>query len=113
MDKFTKAYLDCALWSSNGDDEEPLDNNYSVDNFEPDFVQQAQEDCEAFQADNAELLAGLDPGQCGHDFWLTRNGHGTGFWDRGYPTHIGDKLTDAAHDYGGVDISELGDGTIG
>jgi len=20
--------------------------------------------------------------QCGHDFWLTRQGHGTGFWDR-------------------------------
>ena len=22
------------------------------------------------------------PSQIGHDFWLTRNGHGSGFWDR-------------------------------
>lgn len=26
-------------------------------------------------------LSGLEA-QAGHDFWLTRNGHGTGFWDR-------------------------------
>lgn len=24
----------------------------------------------------------------GHDIWLTRNGHGAGFWDRGYPDHL-------------------------
>ncbi len=24
----------------------------------------------------------LDESQLGHDLWLTRNGHGTGFWDR-------------------------------
>lgn len=24
----------------------------------------------------------LDWSQVGHDLWLTRNGHGTGFWDR-------------------------------
>jgi hypothetical protein len=28
----------------------------------------------------------------GHDYWLTRNGHGTGFWDRGLG-EVGDKLT--------------------
>lgn len=40
----------------------------------------------------------------GHDFWLTRNHHGTGFWDR-YSgdqegTRIGQYLTDQAHAYG-------------
>lgn len=25
---------------------------------------------------------GYSPSQFGHDFWLTRQGHGTGFWDR-------------------------------
>lgn len=37
--------------------------------------------------------------QCGHDFALTRNGHGAGFWDRGYGD-VGDRLTDAARAYG-------------
>ncbi len=35
----------------------------------------------------------------GHDFALTRNGHGVGFWDRGYGD-IGDILTDACKPYG-------------
>lgn len=45
-------------------------------------------DCEAFQA-RAEALLNLaydQPGyseeHAGHDFWMTRNGHGVGFWDR-------------------------------
>lgn len=35
----------------------------------------------------------------GHDFALTRNGHGAGFWDRGLG-EIGDMLTDEAMAYG-------------
>lgn len=35
----------------------------------------------------------------GHDFALTRNGHGAGFWDRGYGP-VGDALTDAAKAFG-------------
>jgi len=37
--------------------------------------------------------------QHGHDFALTRNGHGAGFWDRGYGED-GDTLSDAARAYG-------------
>ena len=37
--------------------------------------------------------------QHGHDFALTRNGHGTGFWDRGYGV-VGGRLTEAAQAYG-------------
>lgn len=44
-------------------------------------------DCEAFQRDNGATLAeaytrGYDAEQAGRDYWLTRNGHGVGFWDR-------------------------------
>ena len=35
----------------------------------------------------------------GHDFALTRNGHGAGFWDRGLGT-VGDMLSDEAKAYG-------------
>lgn len=37
--------------------------------------------------------------QHGHDFALTRNHHGAGFWDRGYGD-VGDRLTEAAQAYG-------------
>lgn len=39
-----------------------------------------------------------DEHQAGIDFWLTRNGHGAGFWDRDLG-EIGDKLTAAAETY--------------
>jgi hypothetical protein len=36
----------------------------------------------------------------GHDLWLTRNWHGSGFWDGDYPQPLGDQLTDIAHSMG-------------
>lgn len=42
-------------------------------------------DCEKFLALlDDELINSLDLAQVGHDFWLTRNGHGAGFWDGDY-----------------------------
>lgn len=35
----------------------------------------------------------------GHDFWLTSQGHGAGFWDRGLG-EVGDTLTDSVDGYG-------------
>lgn len=43
----------------------------------------------------------------GHDFWLTRNGHGAGFWDRGLG-ELGERLTVASKTFGSVDLY-LGD----
>lgn len=40
----------------------------------------------------------LDAGQTGHDFILTANGHGAGFWDRGLGAR-GDRLTKASDGY--------------
>lgn len=58
-------------------------------------------DCERFQAENAALLAQAgDSEQNGMDFWFTRNGHGVGFWDRGYTDEIADPLTAACKKFG-------------
>lgn len=82
-DTFLNAYITCALWSSTDGDGEPLDANYSVTDLSPLAVASMAEDCAAFQRDNAKMLAtcGLSDERAGHDFWLTRNGHGSGFWD--------------------------------
>lgn len=37
-------------------------------------------------------LEDLNPAQVGHDLWLTRNGHGVGFWDR--PEVYGEQLAE-------------------
>lgn len=45
-------------------------------------------------------VTGLDWAQIGHDFWLTRNRHGAGFWDRGAAGPAVDALVESAHAYG-------------
>jgi hypothetical protein len=109
MDKFTQAYLECALWASTDDDGEPLDSNYTIHDFAPEAVGQAIDECRHFQESNAADLAEAyqlynvgdwtPEEQAGHDFWLTRNGHGAGFWDRGLDV-LGDRLAQAAHAWG-------------
>ena len=43
-----------------------------------------------------------------HDFWLTRNGHGAGFWDRGLGK-VGDELTKTANSFGECDLFHYDD----
>lgn len=114
---FQNAYLVAALWSTNdGSNEsggEPIDANYSIDDIASECITQAISDCDAFQYKNAVLLAQAgDDEQNGHDFWLTRNRHGTGFWDRGYSKEVGDALTDTAHAMGEIDLYIGDDGVI-
>jgi hypothetical protein len=56
-----------------------------------------QDFCEA----NAADLADLSPSDIGHNFLLSRNRHGTGFWDRGWGER-GDRLHAAATIYGSM-----------
>lgn len=114
LDTFTRAYIECALWSSmdNADQGgEPLDANYSVSDIAPEALAEIVSDCAAFQRDESESLTALDSAQSGHDFWLTRNHHGAGFWDRGLGD-LGRKLTDAAHAWGSCDIYVGDDGKL-
>lgn len=51
--------------------------------------------------------------QIGHDLWLTRNGHGAGFWDRDFGTKESrDKLTEVSKTMGERDIYLGDDGLI-
>ena len=113
LDRFTVAYLTCALWSSTDDGGESLDASCTIDDLSPEALGSAIVDCVAFQSDFADLLsqAGTDE-QNGHDYWLTRNSHGAGFWDRGYPPIIGRTLSDAAKSDGSVDLYVDDDGQV-
>lgn len=76
-----EAYLACALWASIGDDGEPLDSKYSVSDIAPESVDSARIACAFFLDRAGPLLIDMDFGQIGHDLWLSRNGHGSGFFD--------------------------------
>lgn len=85
------AYEEAAYWSSNSETDEnggePLDNYMAENDTRPSDDTQARmrEDVVAFllacERKGIDLTE-FDGGQVGHDFWLTRNRHGTGFWDR-------------------------------
>lgn len=106
-------YAVCALWSSTGDDGTPLDENYDIQDISPESFAKMREDVTDFVNANRLLLArgGQDEAQIGHDFWLTRNAHGAGFWDRGLG-EVGNKLTAACKTYGGVDLYVGDDGKV-
>ena len=111
LDTFTQAYVDCALWSSTDDDGDSLDQSYSDSDIAPELLVEMIEDCRDFQEQNRELFArDWSDEQAGQDFWLTRNRHGAGFWDRGYDN--GSALADAAHAYGSVDLFVGDDGKV-
>jgi hypothetical protein len=112
---FLNAYIECALWSStdNSDDQggEPLDANYSPDDIAPETLERMRADCAKFYAANRDDIGGEDA-RAGHDFWLTRNGHGAGFWDGDWPEEIGERLTAASKAFPEVDLYVGDDGLI-
>ncbi len=117
LDAFVNGYLGCALWSSNDESNEqggdPMDSNYSISDIAPETREAAVKECASFVWKNRKALrlSGLMPGSAGHDFWLTRNGHGAGYWDRGLGD-VGDALTDACKPYGEVNLYVGDDGRI-
>lgn len=118
MDAFTRQYLETALWASlegldeSGSDDTAMDANHSLEDISEETVAQAVADCARFQGENEADLSDIEDGQAGHDFWLTRNHHGAGFWDRGHPETLGERLTDACHAFGEVNLYIGDDGKI-
>lgn len=111
LDQFTRAYIKCALWSSTDEDGEPLDRNCDASDISEETRAQIIADCAKFQSENAENI-GIDWEQAGHDFWLTRNGHGCGFWDGDWLEPQATRLTDAAHAFASFDLYIGDDGQI-
>lgn len=126
--EFITQALETLLWSETMTDEEGecLGNyrdNYNVSDIKkgfPEFVN----DCVDFIEANQELLDSLPEGysvsndtrdmpysMAGHDFILTRNGHGIGFWERGLG-ELGDNLTKASKNYGSCNLEINDDNTL-
>jgi len=105
----TDAYIECALWSSLDENGAPLDSSDAP--ISESLRAESRIECQDFYTANAEDLADMNPEQAGHDFWLTRDGHGTGFWDRGLG-ELGDRLSEAAQICGEVWLFVSDDGEI-
>lgn len=90
IDNMKAAYLEAAYWT---DAEQSEFNNPELTDL---FVSEAWSACRNFVYGMASMdidYTRFNADQVGHDLWLTRNGHGVGFWDR--PEIYGKQLSKA------------------
>lgn len=132
IDAVTEAYLAAQLWTGildfytntlefGGESltaDSVLDSVVTVEELPEEIKTEAREDVEQFLSMVSPYLkfwpnaAELTAEQLGHDFSLTRNHHGAGFWDRGLE-ELGAWLTRVAQSmgssviYGAVVIADL------
>ena len=129
-DEFVQAYKNCAAWLvTTLDDDDSYtsakwdmhlrdrgikgDTDSSDEILEevlryctPQTHDQMRQDCINFLRDNIPVLliatakSEYTMTQAGHDFFLTRNHHGAGFWDSPLDEPFGRVLTESAHLYG-------------
>lgn len=90
IETFVLRYLEAILFGELDDSEEgaPLDENFTIFDFSEDAREKACADCEEFLA--RASIRGFDvlswnydkAEQAAFDFYFSRQGHGTGFFDR-------------------------------
>lgn len=123
LDKFTLAYIEAALWSTTGDDDVPLDKHHDIDDLHQSTLAAAVADCKRFQKEMAEFITDehrISQGSgeysveelAGHDFWLTREAHGAGFWDGDWSAEADEAMTFKSAEFGEVDWYIGDDGKI-
>lgn len=124
LDDFTLGYVECMIWSSvRDDDEDSVTDEMGWGDLSVECKARVLKDCREFQAKAQER--GLDLGDyagparehsseemAGHDFWLTREGHGAGFWDGDWPEELGEQLTKLSKKFGetwGLYVDDAGE----
>lgn len=106
----TRAYIECLLWCETDDADEPFNTTRGPDNLSGECAARIAADCASFYWRMLPWLEEWDAEQAGHDLHLTRNGHGSGFWDRG--RKHGDILAEVARTYYPLTPSLGDDGKI-
>ena len=117
LDSFTQGYIECAMWLLTDENGESL-SHLGLHDIAQETIQAVIDDCRQFQEahgpllERAEAESGRTASHHGHDYFLTRNGHGAGFWDRGYSADLGEALTQAAKAEGTDDWYVGDDGNV-
>jgi len=109
IDNIVNSYLETALWAEGGDGHE-LDNK-SIYDIDKNSVEKSKQDIMKFiqlaQQQAPEELTQYNAESLGHNIWLSRNGHGAGFFDDN-----NDQLQDIARDLKQADIYVGDDGKV-
>jgi hypothetical protein len=108
-------------WQATEDhDEGSIPGDCGYGDFTPETLADIIKECENFRlkcgvfyGEAVERFGGNEE-RMGHDFWLTRNGHGAGFWDRSELDQggLGDRLTTMCKEFGEVYVYLGDDGKV-
>jgi hypothetical protein len=106
LDDMLRGAVETLLWSESDDNGVPFDDNADESDIDPDSLAMLREAIDGFAMSTpqdtltmlnhyeAQRYITWSPAQMyGHDFALTSNGHGAGFWDRGESTGAADRLS--------------------
>ncbi len=122
---FKESFTQCAIWAA-GEVHQPLpegedgpylgtlDDIIDIEDLSVDTLKCIIEDCDSFMSGEAWISADdseekdIDE-QGGHDFLLTRDGHGAGFWDGDWEEPHGTALTEWSKTFGEFYFDELFD----
>ncbi len=126
LSAFTQGYIEAAFFCGveTGDDCDKSEE-YGFGDLDRDSLIAIVRDCREFEKANESDLEAIDGAQwdgssrygdydreaAGRDYWFTRNGHGVGFWSRGFEgdaAAVAERLDHAASQAGESDLY-LGD----
>ncbi len=98
LEEFTAATIEALYFTDTGEGYQPD----SDADLSPETLANLEAECRSFWRRFGGYVeaAEMTPKQAGHDFWLTRNGHGAGFWDGDWPEPYAARLTRGAQCYG-------------
>jgi len=117
LEQVISGYMGTLLWSSIDEHGTPMDDLVDEDDFDSSALEEIRKDVTDFCSYASEELEAIPEGEqtsshIGHDFCLTRNRHGAGFWDGDYPNDLGQKLTEKSHHAGSMDVYIGDDGKV-
>jgi hypothetical protein len=109
--EFRQGYISAIYFTDSGDAGQPD----GLAPMEESTYEHVHKDCATFWRSCRALIEsgddGQSPEQAGHDFWLTRNGHGAGFWDGDWPVN-GDTLYLIAKSYDEIHVYATCEGML-
>jgi hypothetical protein len=120
LDTLTLGYVECLFFVAPEDEDgNRAGAEHSFEDLDLEDQLLVCNDCEQFQRENSTLLERAlrrndDSGEqyserrAGHDFAYSRNGHGTGFWDR-IAGPLGEQLHKRAKAFGEQNLYQDGD----
>ena len=115
---FEHGYIMAALWTfdaaaPSGDYSESGRFGELFPLIADETLEKMGQDCVKFESMAGDNLADYPSEIAGHDFWLTRNRHGSGFWENDHGTEDQCKrLTELSHSFGETDLYYGDDGKI-